>query len=266
MRGCALLCAVLCMVPVAPGAVAASTSGGFDVGRAAKLARELDRQFASAYDRGPFPFFARQWARETARKRPGERPGETMWESYQREVAEHGLTARRLDCTLYAIELLRAGMSERDYRRMVRLHRRIYGQRGFAGWSVAHILTEHFGWTAHVFVRDGDRQERLYRGHFTRHRQYPVWKQPNIRVQSFHVIDRERGAIEAMLRDRRFGWGFSLGGIHTWVTFGTALKEVHFDSGPTRKYDIQADYRMFETTPFVDFHDYGVHLIAFPPG
>ncbi len=92
MRGCALIRAVLCMVPVMPGAVAASSPVSFDVGRAAQLARPLDRQFASAHNRGPFPFFARQWARETTRKRPGERPGGTMWQSYQREVAEHGLS------------------------------------------------------------------------------------------------------------------------------------------------------------------------------
>lgn len=111
------------------------------------------------------------------------------------------------------------------------------------------------------------RRARDYR-HYTRHFErgrYPVWKQPSIRIERHFVLERDAEAIEQLLERGVFGFGFSLGGIHTWLTLGRELKEVHYDSGPSRRYASDTPYKMFETTRFVDFDDYDVHFVALPP-
>ena len=100
---------------------------------------------------------------------------------------------------------------------------------------------------------------------------------PNIRIERYFTRGKDDRAIEDLLRKNRFGWGFSQGGIHTWITSGRDLKECHFDAGPSKNYEIPTAHSLFsttglrseplfETTRFVAFDDYPVHLVVFPPG
>ena len=163
-----------------------------------------------------------------------------------------------------------------NYQRLRKEHKAIWGARGFAGWSVAYLLTERFGWKAYAVISTSARYYSYYLNHFKAKREYPVWRQPNIEIEEFFILGQQDSAIERLLAKHEFGWGFSDGGIHTWITHRTELKECHYDCGPSRKYDIPSthayyqtsnlgQHTLFKTTRLVDFTDYAVHLVVFPP-
>ena len=158
-----------------------------------------------------------------------------------------------------------AGIDPRVYKRLWHLHRKQWPQKGLAGWSVAHLLTRYLGWTAYAVIDRRSPQFDYYLSYFTKRNQYPVWRQPNITIKGFFIAGEQDAKIEALLTQNPFSWGFSEGGIHTWITTGRLLKECHFDSGPSKTYDVLHRYPLFETTPFVDYDDYTVHLLVFPP-
>jgi len=239
-----------------------------------KKVRELERSYAVSYKSGVCPYYGRWWANHYARKQKVVGSEETVWQRYVAELARQRERPRRLDCTLYAQEVLQAGMSPADYATLLAHHRRIWGPRGFAGWSVAHVLTEQLGWKAYAVISPRARYHHYYVKHFRRHKVYPVWRQPSIRIEEHYVLGRHDRQIEALLRRGRFAWGFSDGGIHTWITSGVELKECHWDSGPSLRFEIPRTHALdaglkrepfFETTRFVEFTDYGAHLVVLPP-
>jgi hypothetical protein len=243
--------------------------GNFDVSRAQRKIRELEQTYRSTYDRGTCPYYGRWWANHYARRSrlPGSQ--ETVWDHYRKLLAQRGQKPQRLDCTLYAQEVLQAGMDPAEYQKLLQGHRRIWGPRGFAGWSVGHLLTTEHGWKAYAIVRPGARYYSYYLKHLRRG-VLPVWKQPSIKIEQHFIVGQHDRAIEALLRRGRLGWGFSDGGIHTWVTSGVDLKECHWDSAPSKALEIPGipaaeRQPFFETTRLLNFADYGVHLVVFPP-
>jgi len=236
----------------------------FDDKKAAARVQEIADCYSANYDDGLCPYYGRLWKKTFARRHAYGDTGMTVWEHFNLSLKAAGLTPRRLDCTLYAQAILQAGMPRRDYERLRTEHRRIWGARGFAGWSVAYLLTEALGWHAYAIIDPDAPDHGLYMRYFKNRMRYPVWRQPAIRIEGYYISGRDDAAIEALLRQHSFGWGFSEGGIHTWFTQGIDLKECHFDAGPTRRYDVDLPYRLLETTRFTAFKDYHVHLVVFP--
>ena len=237
----------------------------FDDKKSAERVREIADSYFKNYEDGLCPYYGRLWQSAYATKYAYADTGTTVWEHFFHALAAAGLTPKRLDCTLYAQEILKAGMSRRDYDRLRMEHRKLWGDRGFAGWSVAYLLTEKLGWRAYAIIAADAPDAALYLRSFKGRMRYPVWRQPAIRIEGYYVSGRDDRAIEALLRRHAFGWGFSEGGIHTWITQGIDLVECHFDAGPTKRYDLDLPYRLLETTRFTAFKDYHVHLVAFPP-
>jgi hypothetical protein len=242
-------------------------------------ARRKMKVFEKAYSGESCQYYGRKWATLYAKRTPARKDKrQTVWQQWVRQLRKKRLRPRRVDCTLYAQAVLEAGMDADDYARLRKEHNRLWRARGFAGWSVAHILTTKHGWKAYAVIGPDAPTYHYYMYHFRKRGRYPIWKQPDIKIEAYFRLDdkRDRKRIEKLLRRREFGWGFSEGGIHTWITSGVKLKECHYDKGPSPKYDIpesdglfQAnDLRanpLFKTTRFVKFTDYGVHLIVFPP-
>ncbi len=239
--------------------------GTFDDNRAAARIREIADAFYPNYDAGLCPYYGRIWKDEYATKQTFGDTGTTVWRHYTEALAAAGLSPERLDCTLYAKEILKAGLHRRDYRRLWREHHKIWKDDGFSGWSVGYLLTEKFGWRAYAVIDPEAPDYAYYTSFFENRNEYPVWRQPNIPIAGYFIAGRDDSAIEALLRRHPFGWGFSEGGIHTWITQGTDLRECHFDSGPSRRYDADKPYRLLESTRFIRFNDYNVHLVVFPP-
>jgi len=59
---------------------------------------------------------------------------------------------------------------------------------------------------------------------------------------------------------------FSDDGIHNWITNYTDLLECHWDGHPAAKYHVNNWFPdLFETTKFIEYKDYGVHIVVFSP-
>ena len=246
-------------------AEAARMGRTFDVVKSGSRIADIDRTFFLNYESGVSPWYGRVWRDEFAKKNQYPNSEMTVWQHFRQTLAENDLMPQRLDCTLYANEILKAGMSKNDYRRLWAEHRKIWGPSGLSGWSVGHLLTEKFGWRAYAVIHPEAPDYSYYMSYFQKKHEYPVWRQPNIRIEKYFISGQDVKAIEGLLTKHPFGWGFSEGGIHTWIVTGTDLKECHFDSGPMKRYDANNPHRLLETTPFTQFHDYNVHLIVFPP-
>ena len=239
--------------------------GAFDYQKAAARIQEIAEAFYPNYESGLCPYYGRVWKDEFAKKNKFENTGMTVWKHYKEALTARGIEPERLDCTLYAKEILKAGLARKDYRRLWNEHYKIWKDNGFSGWSVGHLLTEKFGWRAFAVIDPKAPDYPYYMSFFKNKKEYPVWRQPNIKIEGYFIAGRDDEAVEALLARHEFGWGFSEGGIHTWITQRTDLKECHFDSGPTRRYDADKPYRLLETTRFIHFKDYNVHLVVFPP-
>ena len=237
----------------------------FDSAKSNSRIATIERTFFTNYEGGVSPWYGRVWRDEFAKKHQFQNTEMTVWQHFQQTLAAHDMTPQRLDCTLYANEILKAGMSKNDYRRLWAEHRKIWGPSGLSGWSVGHLLTEKFGWRAVAVIHTDALDYGYYMSFFQKKHEYPVWRQPNIEIEKYFISGRDDDEIETLLSQQAFGWGFSEGGIHTWITSGTDLKECHFDSGPMKQYDTSNPYKLLETTRFIEYRDYNVHLIVFPP-
>lgn len=265
----------VCVPTVAILLLLASPATAFDFDGARRKMRAFDRAYAGE----SCPFYGRMWASVYARRTPAKGSKKrTVWQRWVQDLRKKRLKPRGLDCTLYAQAILAAGMAADDYARLREEHQRLWGARGFAGWSVAHILTTKHGWQAYAVIGPAAPTRHYYIYHFRERSRYPVWKQPDIKIEAYYRLDdeRDRMRIEKLMRRRKFGWGFSEGGIHTWITSGVNLKECHYDKGPSPRYDMPESHALFQagnlrvnplfkTTRFVKFTDYSVHLIVFPP-
>ena len=248
----------------------------FDFGRSKARIAAFEAAFFPNYDDGICPYYGRAWRDGFAKQETYRDSGVSVWRHYRESLARSGITPERLDCTLYAKEVLKAGLSPRDYRRLWAEHHKIWGDDGFSGWSVGYLLTEKLGWRAYAVIHPEAPDFNYYVSHFESRREYPVWRQPNIPIEKYFISGRDDREIEALLSQHPFGWGFSEGGIHTWITSGVNLKECHYDKGPSPRYDMPESHALFQagnlrvnplfkTTRFVKFTDYSVHLIVFPP-
>ena len=189
----------------------------------------------------------------------------SLYEDFLNELQSRNLEKIRMDCTIYCQKCLKAGMSSEDYSKLVNYHSELWPGKGFAGWSVGYLLVDRFGWKAYAFIeRDADYYYH-YLSHFENKKEYPVWNQPNTKIEEFYILGEDNEKIEQLLSEHKFSWGFSEDGIHTWITNYTDLRESHWDGPPAERYNPDNSFPLlFETTRFVEFEDYDVHLIIFP--
>ncbi|MBN1181771.1 MAG: hypothetical protein JXB49_05740, partial [Bacteroidales bacterium] len=188
----------------------------------------------------------------------------SQYEDYQSRLAAEGLKLVRMDCTIYCAKLLKAGMGQEDYSQLVKYHNEIWAGKGFAGWSVGHLLVDRFGWRAYAFIRPGAEYYYHYLDHFKRN-EYPVWNQPNIVIEDYFILGEDDAEINELLKKHQFSWGFSEDGIHTWVTNYSDLLECRWDGAPSKKYN-ENDWfpDLFIKYKFTEYNDYDVHIIVVP--
>ncbi|MCI5055912.1 MAG: hypothetical protein MRY83_07370 [Flavobacteriales bacterium] len=181
---------------------------------------------------------------------------------YQKYVKKL-LDVDSMHCTIYAIEGLRYGLDS-SFEKLNTFHTNIWDQREFAGWSVAHILTEFFDWKAYLFLsRSSSEYDRCLQN-FRQNKEYYVWRQPNIQIENLYHLKSDTLAIDSLLRHYEFGWGFSEQGWHTWVTRFDTLKECNWSGSPNQKLAITSK-PLFLKTKFTEYTDYNSHVIVFPP-
>ncbi|MDP8203136.1 MAG: hypothetical protein P9L95_01240 [Candidatus Tenebribacter mawsonii] len=187
-------------------------------------------------------------------------------DDYLQELKNRNMKQIRMDCTIYCAKVLKVGMGSQEYSKLVGFHDEIWAGKGFAGWSVGYLLVDRFGWKAYAFIEPGANYYHHYISHFKDKKEYPVWRQPNIKIEDYFILGQDDEQIEELLRKHKFSWGFSEDGIHTWITNYTDLLECHWDGSPAAKYNPNNWLPdLFETTRFIEFKDYDVHIIIVPP-
>ena len=156
-------------------------------------------------------------------------------------------------------------MGAEEYSKLLKYHNEIWAGKGFAGWSVGHLLVDRFGWKAYAFIESYAKYYHHYLSHFKDKNEYPVYKQPNIKIEAYYMLGKEDDKIEKLLKRVQFSWGFSEDGIHTWITNYQNLLECHWDGVPAARYYNSYLPDLFETTRFLEYKDHDVHIIVVPP-
>ena len=187
-------------------------------------------------------------------------------DDYLGELENNDIKSIRMDCTIYCARVLKAGMGVAEYSKLIGYHRGIWNSKGLAGWSVGYLLVDRFGWKAYAFIEPDANLHPHYISYFKNSNEYPVWNQPNIKIEEYYVLGRDIDKIENLLKKYDFSWGLSQDGIHTWITHYSDLLECHWDGVPAAKYNLNISFPdLFETTEFIEFKDYDVHIIVVPP-
>jgi len=184
---------------------------------------------------------------------------------YKKEMQALNIRPDSFHCTIYAIKALQAGMGD-NFEKLIKLHQQRWGNREFAGWSVAYILIEYFDWKACLIIDEYSEEYKRCTSNFETRKQYYVWRQPSIKLKQMYKIGIDNRQIDSMLNQNEFGWGFSNQGIHTWITRHKELKECRWEGAPAKKYDICDNCSpLFKRHQFLEFKDYFSHVVVFPP-
>lgn len=236
----------------------------FNSDAAINKSKEMVTEHWKNYNDGVSRYYGRVWLDNYAKHQfLGEK---SFYDDYLQELSSRNMQKVRMDCTIYCAKVLKAGMGSEEYSNLVNYHDEIWDGKGFAGWSVGHLLVDKFGWKAYAFIEPGANYYHHYLSHFKDKKEYPVWNQPNIKIEKYYILGEDNGEIEELLSKHKFSWGFSEDGIHTWITNYTDLLECHWDGAPAAKYNKYKWYfDLFETTRFIEYKDYDVHIIVVPP-
>jgi len=166
-----------------------------------------------------------------------------------------------LHCTIYAYEGLKAGLSENQFVKLEKIHKKIWKSREHAGWSIGYLLVTRFKWKAYLVISPDSKEFKHCIKSYKLNKTYPVWKQPNIPLEDLLIIGQDDDKINSILNKNEFGWGFSEQGIHTWITRYNKLKECNWMGSPLPS---ENNIPLFITTNFKNYHDYNSHIIIFP--
>ena len=169
-----------------------------------------------------------------------------------------------MHCTIYAIEALRFGMSG-EFEKLEAKHKSIWGGREHAGWSVAYLLTKYYNWKAFLIVSETSPEYKNCVRNFKTDHKYHVWKQPNIPIENLYNFEEDEIKIDSLLNENEFGWGFSYQGYHTWISRFDTLKECNWLGAPSLEYTYGYYVPLFKKVKFMEYYDYGSHIIVFPP-
>ncbi len=166
-----------------------------------------------------------------------------------------------MHCTIYAMKAIKEGLGS-HFLKFETLHQSIWQEREYAGWSVAHILTKHFDWKAYLFISQDSQEYEACIKNFKKDKKYHVWRQPNILLEKIYDFDTEKLAIDSLLAQNEFGWGFSYQGWHTWITRFHELKECNWLGSPSSEYELTP---LFISTKMTEYYNYNSHIVVFPP-
>lgn len=182
-------------------------------------------------------------------------------DDYKHRLAQKAKDLDSLHCTIYAMKALKIGLDS-NFVRFEKLHKQIYKEHEYAGWSVAYILTKYFDWKAHLIISKHSEEYDACVKNFERNKTYKVWKQPNIPIISIWDFDEQQDSINELLNKNEFGWGFSYQGWHTWVTRFQSLKECNWAGSPSADY---SNMPLFIETDLINYYTYNSHIVVFPP-
>jgi hypothetical protein len=235
----------------------------FDSPKAVNRIAEIENEYFNRVVKSQSKYYGTVW-QEKAKTIFEENDTISLFEKYKNLVAERNEKVDSMHCTIYALEALKAGMGEKFYI-MDSLHKKIWKDREYAGWSVGHILTEKMGWAAYLIISKNSKEYENCIKNYKKDGKYHVWKQPDIRIEKMYNFDTEKVAINRLLEKHEYGWGFSEQGWHTWITRFKELKECNWLGAPSMKYALEGDKPLFLSTKFTKFYDYNSHIIIFPP-
>lgn len=187
----------------------------------------------------------------------------SVFEKYTQEIINRGEKPDSMHCTIYAVRALEAGFGD-TFTHIKKRHQDIWKSREYAGWSMAHILSESYNWKAYLFISTQSSEYEACMNNFKKDQSYHVWKQPKIAIEKVFHMEQDRLAIDSLLKGHEFGWGFSEQGWHTWITRFGDLKECYWAGAPSAKYDQEGNAPLFLKTKFTDYRDYASHIILFP--
>ncbi len=236
---------------------------GFDSPKAINKIAGIENDYFSNYHKGISKYYGSVWA-GSAYVEANDGEGTWEWDNYKKEMDSLNIKPEMFHCMVYTMKALKTGL-DTNYRKLQNYHRQIYNKTNYAGWSMAHILTKHFGWKAYLFIRPYSEEYKRCLKNYNNSKTYYVWHQPDIKLEKMFLLDQDSEKINKLLSQHEFGWGFSHQGIHNWITRFTILKECMWDGAPCAKYNSNNSQYLFRATKFTEFTDYDSHVIVFPP-
>ncbi len=237
---------------------------GFNSPNAINRIAEIENAYFNDSKTGFSKFYGTVW-KEYAMENYTDEDSIQIFDYYQSKMQEKDENIQSMDCTIYAVEALKHGLGDK-YKAVRNYHRQIYKNQGYAGWSMAYILTKYYDWEAYLIVSETSEEYSSCLTNFKKDKKYHVWKQPDIPIERLYILEKEVSDIDRLLLENEFGWGFSEQGWHTWITRFDTLKECNWIGSPSVVEDpLNFNIPLFLQTKFTDYTDYASHVIVFPP-
>jgi len=240
-----------------------NTYYGFNSPNAINRIADIENEYFNNFDDSISRYYGTLWAEFAAVDTPLNET-KSILDKYKQDMQQKSIKPDSMHCTIYAIEALKAGL-DTNFAELEKYHKQIWGNREHAGWSVGYILVKYFNWNAYLFISDYSNEYDRCVKNYKNSKKYYVWHQPDIPLSGIYDFDRDKSAIDSLLLQHEFGWGFSNQGIHTWITRFDTLKECIWTGSPAKKYNSMYNNYLFKKTKFTDFYDYASHVIIFPP-
>jgi hypothetical protein len=237
---------------------------GFNSPNAINAIAKIENDYFNNYRKNISKYYGTMWY-NSALMNVDSISGKSQWDNYLDEMKSLKIKPDSFHCTIYAVKALEAGMGD-EFKRLVKLHNKYWGNREFAGWSVAYLLSTYFNWKAYLIVDEYVPEYKQCSNNYRNRKCYDVWRQPDIKLEKIYVLGKDDLLIDSLLNKNEFGWGFSNQGIHTWITRFNMLKECRWEGAPSIKYDYCENCcPLFKIHHFLEFKDYGSHVVVFPP-
>ena len=237
-----------------------NTYKNFNSPKAINRIAEIENEYFNNYETGYSRYYGTQW-KSYAENQFNFGDSISYFDRYIAKLTNENISPDSMHCTIYAIEALKAGMDS-SFSKLDQLHKQIWKDREYAGWSIAYILTKHFNWKAYLILSKDSHEYQRCINSFNSNKEYNVWKQPNIKIEVLLDFDNEKEKIDSLLSKNEFGWGFSDQGWHTWITRFNTLKECNWVGVPSKEINSNI---LFKSTSFTNYLDYASHIVVFPP-
>lgn len=235
---------------------------GFNSAKAINRIAEIENEYFNNVEDSMSRYYGTQW-KKFAQTAYEHSDSCNVYLQYLSKMKNQGKTTDSMHCTIYAMEALKAGM-ENNFQEIDSLHKSIWKNREYAGWSIGHLLVKEFDWKAYLVIGKSSSEYDTCIKNFKKDKKYHVWKQPNIPLEQLLDFKDDEVYIDSLLNEYEFAWGFSEQGWHTWITRFDELKECNWSGAPSKDH---ASYggTLFLSTPFSEYYDYASHILVFPP-
>ncbi len=241
----------------------ANTYIGFNSPKAINRIADIENEYFNSVENSYSKYYGTFWY-ETAIYETFVGDTISIFEKYLQELSKLGKKPDSMHCTIYAVEALKAGLDS-NFHKLQKIHKQIWGKREYAGWSIGYILVTKFDWSAYLLINDYYVNYQSCLRNYKNYKKYNVWKQPDIPLAGLYDMRNDREKIDSLLKQHEFGWGFSDQGWHTWITRYDILKECRWEGVPSLKLSGGYSDPLFKSTVFLEFSDYGSHVVIFPP-